>query len=121
MMPMKPHDYGERYYRMINTLSGKAQDQIVEFLNWIFTDNYNKMIYKMILGCDDPSPVLDQLWYCYIWGIEPSKSLVFKEFVIKYIPLSVALNFQDKDSDLSRQALLVGNIGKEKRPIEELE
>lgn len=90
-------------------------------MNWALNDPDIKDILELLLGCDDPYPVINELWKCYIWGIKPSESEVFKEFAIKYIPQSITLNFQKKDSDLSRKALLVGNVEVKKRSIEELE
>lgn len=121
MDPFDRRAHGDRYYGMINLLSGKAQEQIIDFLNWAFENPETQKIFKLLLGCDDPGPVINELWKYYIWGLNPSKSLVFKEFVIQYIPLSIATNFQDKDSDLSRKALLVGNVELKKRPIQELD
>lgn len=114
-------DRGDRYYKILNTLSGKAQDEIVGFLNWVFESPFASKIYKLLLGCDDPSPIIDELWFYYITGMEPDNSPTFKEFSIKYLLLSVATNFQSKDNDLSKKALFVGNVEIKKRPIEELQ
>ena len=121
MNPVKGIDHGDRYFRILNTLSGKAQGEISGFMNWVLDNPKIKNILKLLLGCDDPYPVINELWKYYIWGIDPSESLVFREFAIKYIPSSITLNFQKKDSDLSRKALLVGNVEVKKRSIEELE
>lgn len=99
---------------------------IVEFLEFIFEDegesNSSKMplLYKLILGCDDPRPVLRELWKYKLWKRDPLASLTFKEFCFAYIPASVSLNFQLEDSDLSRKAIMVGNVTKKKESWDDI-
>lgn len=130
---MKPGRYSrtisaDKYFDIVNFLSGQAQEMIVELLDFIFDDEENidrkkqklRLLYKLILGCDDPRPVLRELWKYKLWKMDPLTSLTFKEFCFMYIPSSISLNFQLEDSDLSRKALMVGNVAKAKKTWDDI-
>lgn len=128
---MKPSKYGktisaDKYFDIVNALSGHAQEMIVEILEFIFDSEKEsnpaklKLLYKLILGCDDPRPLLRELWKYKLWKKDPLTSLTFKEFAFMYIPASISLNFQLEDSDLSRKALMVGNVAKTKKTWDDI-
>jgi len=101
---------GDRYYRILNTLSGKAQEKFIAFFNSILNSPELSDIFEMLLACENPDPIVDEIWFYYINNEKPQESLSFKEYALKYIALSATTNFQQKDNDLSKKALLVGNI-----------
>ena len=83
---------------------------MISFMDWIFDKKMTSNLYKLLLGCDDPSPIIEELWFYYITDMDPEQSPTFKEYAVKYILLSITANFQQKDNDLSKKALLVGNV-----------
>ena len=117
---MQQHQMGDKYYGILNTLSGKAQEKFKKFFEFVFKDSELSDIYELLLVCDDPTPIINELWFYYITGMNPRESPTFKEFVVKYITLSVTTNFQRKDNDLSVKALLVGNVPEKELNFDDL-
>lgn len=111
---------GDKYYGILNTLSGKARDKFIEFFQEVFKDEKLEPIFELLLVCDDPGPVINELWFYYQTGMKPMDSPTFKEFAVKYITISVSTSFQQKDNDLSRKALLVGNVPEKELEFDDL-
>ena len=103
---------GDKYYGILNTLSGKAQDKFKAFFNFVFSDPELSDIYELLLVCDDPSPIIDELWFYFITGMNPRESPTFKEFVVKYITLSVTSIFiLSNDSIIKHPRLVLPTLG----------
>lgn len=109
MSPSDPMS-SDRYWRILNTLSGKAQDELVKFMKWALDDMDLTHVYKVLLGCDNPDPILELIDLYYKMGLDPNESPTFKEYALEYIVLSTVKNLQEKDNDLSKKGLLVGNV-----------